>query len=214
MIAALRTAVKQVFAPFLYRFPPIGLEPPQLGVYINELLVRRDVPGDVAEIGCSVGGTACLASKVVKKYTKNKQYICYDTFGGFVEEQFVKDVLLGTPKRDLLRYTSNSYNLVRTILLLHGCPEVKLVKCDIATVSDDLLSDQYSVVLLDVDLSEPTYYGLKKIYPRLSKGGVILVDDCSDEVAQVWRARKGFEQFCQEMGLVAQVKFGLGVLEK
>jgi hypothetical protein len=48
----------------------------------------------------------------------------------------------------------------------------------------------------------------------LSKGGVILIDDCSDEVNQRWRARQGFKQFCDEVGLVAQTRYGFGIIEK
>jgi len=214
MSTKLRIAVKELLAPFLYRFPPIGLEPPQLGVYLHELLVRSDVPGDVAEVGCSVGGTACIASKIVRKYSKNKKYICYDTFGGFVDAQFEKDVPLGTSRSNLTRYTANSESLVRKILDIHGSGDVYLNKCDIASVSNELLSDKYSVVLLDVDLSVPTYCALKTFYPRLSPGGIILVDDCADEPEQVWRARKGFEQFCAEFHLVPQIRYGLGIVEK
>ena len=209
-----RIAVKEIFAPFLYRFPPIGLEPPQLGIYLHELLIRRDVPGDVAEVGCSVGGTACLASKVVRKYSEDKKYICYDTFEGFVGEQFEADIPLGTPRSDQSRYTANSQRLVRKILDLHDCGHVELVKCDIVKVPQDVLSKIYSVVLLDVDLSEPTYHALNRFYPLLSSGGVILVDDCADEPEQVWRARRGFERFCTEFGFTALIRYGFGVIEK
>ena len=111
-------------------------------------------------------------------------------------------------------YRDSSMQLVRRILDIHGCSDVRLVKGDIAKVDDALLSPQYSVVLMDVDLSEPTYQGLRKFYPRLAPGGVILVDDCDDVPEQVWRARKGFEQFCREEGLPVRMIAGLGLIEK
>lgn len=210
----LRANMKKLFAPILYRYPPIGLQPAQLGMYIHEILMRRDVPGDVAEIGCSAGGTACLAAQVVQKFSKGKRYICFDTFSGFVEEQAKTDMALGTPKAALQTYAQNSKELVRKILDIHGRHEVELVEGDIAKVDESMLSEKYSVVLLDVDLSEPTYEALKKFYPRLSPGGVILVDDCADEPQQRWRARLGFEQFCKEFGLPARMEFDFGVIEK
>ena len=40
----------------------------------------------------------------------------------------------------------------------------------------DILN-QYCFVNLDMDLYQPTYEGLKFFYPRMKKGGVILVHD-------------------------------------
>jgi O-methyltransferase len=214
MLGQLRLAAKYAFAPILYRFPPIGLQPSELGIYLQELLNRSSIPGDIAEIGCSVGGTACLAAALVKKYSPTKNYICYDTFNGFVKEQIEIDISRGTPESAKSSFTGNSLKLVRRILDLHGCREVRLVRGDIVKISDDELSDRYSVVLLDVDLSEPTYYALKRVYPRLSEGGIILIDDCRADPTQRWNALLGYRQFCEEKSLTPQLRYGFGVIEK
>ena len=214
MMNLLRTMAKAIFAPILYRYPPIGLQPSELGIYLQELLNRSQVPGDVAEIGCSVGGTACLASALVRKYAPSKHYICYDTFRGFVQEQMNADILRGTPGGVRHSYADNSYQLVRKILDLHHCQEVRLVAGDITKIPEDQLSDRYSVVLLDVDLSEPTYVGLQRIYPRLSNGGIILVDDCRQDPGQRWKAHLGYQRFCDERGLRPRMHYGFGVIEK
>ena len=214
MLANLRVAAKKLFAPILYRYPPIGIQPAQLGIYIHEILMRRDIPGDIAEVGCSAGGTACLAAQVVSRFCPGKRYICFDTFSGFVAAQAQTDVTLGTPLSALARYSDNSAALVRKILDMHGRHEVELVEGDIATVDEAVLSQAYAVVLLDVDLSEPTYEALKRFYPRLSPGGVILIDDCVDEPEQRWRARQGFERFCAEQGLPVRMNFDFGMIEK
>jgi predicted O-methyltransferase YrrM len=97
---------------------------------------------------------------------------------------------------------------------LHCCNEVRLVEGDIAKISDDKLSSRYSVVLLDVDLAEPTYIALKRIYPRLSDGGIILIDDCRQDPDQRWKAFLGYQRFCEENGLAPQIRYGFGVIEK
>lgn len=213
MLDALKVRVKQALVPLLYRYPPIGLQPTELGIYLDTLYRRAAVPGDVLEVGCSVGGTACIASRVVAKHSPAKRYICVDTFGGFVPEQFAADAAQGTPQDRGSLFTSNDEMLVRRILDKHGCQDVQLLKGDICAVPDAALPDRISVVLLDVDLEIPTYEGLKRLYPRLSPGGVILVDDCSREPAQKWRAYHGFRQFCEEMGLEPRLDAGLGVVE-
>jgi hypothetical protein len=67
---------------------------------------------------------------------------------------------------------------------------------------------------LDVDLAEPTYEGLRRFWPRLSPGGIILVDDCRDCAEQRWLARIGYERFCQENGLTPKMRYGFGIVEK
>ncbi len=214
MFHQLRTRAKLALAPLIYRYPPIGLQPSELGVYLYELLTRADIPGDVAEVGCSLGGTACVASALVRRYSPQKTYTCFDTFSGFVPAQMEKDVRRGTPKQAAETYSANSMQLVRRILDRHGGQSVKLVQGDIAKVAEETLSRAYSVVLLDVDLDEPTYAGLKIFWPRLSPGGVIVIDDCRDDAKQRWLARLGFERFCREEGLPFTVRYGFGVLEK
>jgi hypothetical protein len=210
---ALASALKLLFAPWLYRYPPIGLQPSELGIYLTELLHRRTVPGDVAEVGCSVGGTACVASSLVKRYSPEKNYVCFDTFSGFVKEQFDVDVAAGTPEQVRSLFAANSERLVRRILDIHGCQHVTLVKGDISQMSDSNFAERYSVVLVDVDLAIPTYSALSTFYPRLSPGGIILVDDCRPDVAQRWRAQDGYERFCTENGLRPTLRYGFGVVE-
>jgi SAM-dependent methyltransferase len=214
MLRNLRVAIKYLLAPVIYRYPPFGLQPSELGIYLTSLLSRADVAGDVAEIGCSVGGTACIASALVRQYSPSKSYTCFDTFNGFVPEQVQADISLGTPANIRHRYSGSDPALVRRILDLHGASAVRLVQGDITTVPDDKLSQLYSVVLLDVDLEEPTYAALKRIYPRLNTGGIILIDDCRAGPEQVWRAQKGYLRFCQEFVITPQLRYGFGIVEK
>lgn len=206
----IRTAAKRVLAPVLYRFPPFGLQPERLATYLHGLLERKSLPGDVAEIGCNLGGTSAIAARMLRQVGWTHRYICYDTFGGFVSEQFEADVARGTEKNRRDMFSANSIGLVRKILDQHGVPEVELVPGDIATIPDQFLSDTYSAVLLDIDLADPTYIALKRFWPRLLSGGVIYVDDCPE--GYNWKARVGYEQFCQEAGLTPRYEYGLGVL--
>lgn len=212
ILSQMRAVAKYVAAPIVFRYPPIGLQPERFATYLSGLLARKDLPGDVAEIGCNVGGTASVANRMLRRQGWKGRYICYDTFGGFVEEQFEADVKLGTQKKRAAMFDANSEALVRKVLTIHNSPEVELVKGDIATVSDSVLSAKYLAVLLDVDLSEPTYIALKRFWPRLVEGGIIYVDDCPE--GYDWKARQGYAQFCQEFGLPERYEYGLGVVER
>jgi O-methyltransferase len=204
--------MKYALAPLIFRFPPFGLQPERLATYLSGLLSRIDLPGDVAEVGCHLGGTAAIAAPMLKTQGWTGDYICYDTFGGFVDDQFDTDVRLGTPKSHKGMFSSNSERLVRRVLDYHNASHVKLIAGDITKIPEDKFSERYSVVLLDVDLSEPTYRGLQRFWPRIVPGGVIYVDDCP--VGYDWKAREGYSRFCRENGIVECYQYGFGVLEK
>lgn len=213
MMHRFRYAVKYALAPLLYRHAPFGLAPERLAVYLNCLLERADVEGDVAEIGCNIAGTAVIASQIVERFSPEKFYICYDTFKGFVDDQFDLDVTKGTPKRLRRYFSANSAKLAKRILCLHGRNDVLLVQGDATTLPDDRLRESYSVILVDVDLSEPTYEILTRFFPRLSVGGAILVDDCVEGNGD-WKAIIGYRRFCIEQGLEEHYRYGFGVVVK
>jgi O-methyltransferase len=208
-----RYAVKYMLAPVLYRHAPFGLAPERLAIYLNCLLEKSHVPGDVAEIGCNIAGTAVIASKIVERFSPQKSYICYDTFQGFVDDQFDVDLTAGTPGSLRKYFSANSEKLAKRILRLHGRNDVVLVKGDATKLTTQQLRDKYSVILLDVDLSEPTYKILELFYPRLSSGGVILIDDCI-EGNDDWKAIIGYRRFCAEQKLAEEYRYGFGIVSK
>jgi predicted O-methyltransferase YrrM len=206
----LKRMTRTALVPLLYRYPPFVLAPERLYLFMHYLIATKDVPGAVVEIGCNLGGTAVIAKRMLDRLNANKPYICIDTFDGFVSEQFEADAALGTPSKDQNLFSGNSKELVSKIMQRHGCGDVKLIQGDVTKVPDAELPEQCSGVLLDVDLTEPTYIALQRFCPRLAPGGFILVDDCQDGGS--WKARIGYSAFCRENGLEEQYMYGMGIL--
>jgi predicted O-methyltransferase YrrM len=206
----LKRMTRTALVPLLYRYPPFVLAPERLYLFMHYLIATKDVPGAVVEIGCNLGGTAVIAKRMLDRLNANKAYVCIDTFDGFVNEQFEADAALGTPAKDQNLFSGNSKELVSKIMQRHGCGDVKLVQGDVTKVPDAELPEQCSGVLLDVDLTEPTYIALQRFSPRLAPGGFILVDDCQDGGS--WKARIGYSAFCRENGLEEQYMYGMGIL--
>ena len=212
VVNKLKLRARKLLLPIMYRYPPCGLQPERLAVYLNGILDRRSMNLAVAEIGCHLGGTTIFANKALRRTGWKGTYTCYDTFGGFVGEQFMVDAAMGTPMPKKNMFSKNSVRLVREILNFHGCNDVRLVPGDITKVQESDLAPSYAAILLDIDLSEPTYKALHIFWPRLAPGGVIYVDDCPEDGD--WKARKGVADFCKDVGLKEQYKFGLGIVEK
>lgn len=84
----------------------LRLRPPQpelgadrLYAFLDALWQRRDVPGDVLEIGCFRGGTTRIGFRFLQLTQPARLYVAVDTFAGFVGGQFEHDRRLGTAAR-------------------------------------------------------------------------------------------------------------------
>ncbi|WP_167760418.1 TylF/MycF/NovP-related O-methyltransferase [Blastococcus sp. CT_GayMR16] len=208
----LKYMAKSALRPLLFRHAPIGLQPERLHMWLGVLKDTQDLTGSVVEVGCSVGGTAAFSGRMLKRLGVEKRYVCVDTFGGFVEGQFSDDLERGTRKATRTMFDANSVSLVRRNLDALGAPQVELVQGDIVTVAEDALPPAICAGLVDVDLSEPVYVALKRLYARLQPGGVLLVDDCPE--GYHWKAREGYLQFVEEYGLPPVVEYGMGVVSR
>lgn len=210
--ARVRAGLKhRVLGPLLYRHPPVGLQPDRLYAWHDALLRTRDVPGAVVEVGCSVGGTAAVSWRFLERIGVDRRYVCVDTFSGFVLDQFDADVALGNDPGNRHVFADNSQALTRSVLDRHGAHGVELVRGDISTLNPEHLPGRIAAALVDVDLADPVYAALALLWPRLSPGGVILVDDCPEHCD--WQARAGYRRFVQEQGLPERYTFEMGVVD-
>jgi O-methyltransferase len=203
---------KRLVRHLIYRFPPIFLSPNSLYTWLDILVKTKSLEGDVVEIGCYLGGTAAMSSRMLKNIKSTHDYIVIDTFDGFVEEQFDSEVKLGGARFLQQEFSSNSPTLARWVMNKHGGKDVKMIKGDITKLPDDQIPEKISACLLDIDLADPIYVGLSRIYPRLVSGGIIAVDDCDDET--FYKAKIGYERFMKENNFASEIRYGMGIVRK
>ena len=208
----IRRMARGLLTPILYRYPPSGLAPERLYLMLHHVIQTKDVKGPVVEIGCNLGGTTIFARRMMDRLGIRKAYICIDTFDGFVDKQFATDVALGTPSVDQRMFSGSSRKLVEKILRQHHCEDVKLIQGDITTLPDGAFPEECSLALIDVDLTEPTLASLQRLWPRLSPGGTVLVDDCAEQTS--WKARLAYSRFCREVNQAEQYQYGMGILTR
>jgi O-methyltransferase len=207
--------LKHALIPLLYRRPVPELPPERLYLLLDALLQTRALPGAVVEVGCFQCGTSAWAYRMIRALDVKRSYVCVDTFGGFVASQFSRDVDVGTAPSRREGFRANSPAFVRRLLDHWGVSEIQLLPADIVALAGTDLPGEIAVALLDVDLDAPTYAALEKIYPRLVAGGIILVDDCSDDASNPFRgARLAFQRFVRERGLPEQFTFGMGIITR
>jgi O-methyltransferase len=199
---------------YLRRHP---LEPQLTGGRLDEYLAavaeRGHVEGAVLEVGCFRGATTVAACRAMKQAGVRKRYVCVDTFAGFVADQFESDVAHGTPETFRSGFAENPREMFdRT--MRHLELDVESIEADICELDPAGLPPLIAACLMDVDLAVPIHDGLEKVYPRLARGGIVLVDDC-DEGTE-WRgARSGYQDFVRAHGLAERyTPAGLGIVEK
>lgn len=176
------------------------------------LIDTMALDGDIVEVGCYLGGTAAVSAKMMKNLNCSRSYRVYDTFNGFTKAQWNVDAAKGVTSDVRNDFSSNSPQLTRWVLDKHGGKDVAIHQGDIGSISDTDLPAKISACLLDVDLTEPIYLGLARLYPRLQEGGMILIDDCDDE--GWYRAKLGYERYMSEISQSPTYKFGMGLLKK
>jgi len=213
MYSRLKLIAKRVLRPLIYRFPPVMIWPHRLYIWLDVLSRTKNVSGDVLEVGCYLGGTAAVSVRMLDAIGSDRPYTVIDTFSGFNEGQFKNEVRLGANQRLANEFSSNSPELTRWVLDRHGGKRVKIVQGDIVKITDDQIPMRISACLLDVDLEEPIYEGLKRLYPRLVTGGIIAVDDCDNHEGG-YKAKIGYERFMAENGFTPEYKYGMGLVAK
>jgi O-methyltransferase len=203
---------KRALARWLYHPPLTKIRPERLYLWSQTIIATANVPGAVLEIGCAFGGTAAHSDRLLRSIGVTKRYVAIDTFDGFVTDQFNYDADRGTPESFRHWFSASSLPLVRRILRQLGAPDVELIRGDIVTLAPSELPNQISAVLVDVDLSLPVHAALQKVWPLMSPGGMVLVDDCDAQLG--FRAREGFQRFCRECDLPERYEYGMGVLQR
>ncbi len=151
----------------------------------------HNLEGDFVECGVWKGGNLILMQKYIEKFNLNKSIYGFDTFSGMSEptdfdiSTNTKNSLKKFNKLKLDENSSNwcfaeidevnenirsNVNKPDNILLIKGMVEETLQ-------NTENLPDKISILRLDTDFYESTKIELEVLYPRLVKGGVLIIDD-------------------------------------
>lgn len=142
-----------------------------------ELLIKeireKNINGALAEVGVWTGGF----SKIMKYYFPERKMYLYDTFQGFDEGDLNKEVKNGNTAIKSLHNTFQDTSLERVKKNM-GHEETCYYRVGhFPETIENETDEQFCLVSLDADLYAPTLAGLKFFYPRLVKGGYILLHE-------------------------------------
>lgn len=148
-----------------------------------ELLCRRlaDVPGAAAELGVYRG----FFARCINQLLPERKLYLFDSFEGFSEEANASESF----------QAAHANTTIEKVLAILPYPEKVIVKPGFFPESLGGLEEQFCLVSLDVDFYQTTLDGLRYFWPRLEKGGYLLLHDWgSSKLPGVAKALQDFER--------------------
>jgi len=161
---------------------------------LNQVL-RMNLPGEVVELGCFKGTTALIIRETLNSFNSKKELHVYDSFEGLPEKssldgqnEILTQGTLKVSKDDLIKNFERQGLLIPTI---HK-----------GWFKDTLSSElpaTISFAHLDGDFYSSITESLLSVYPRLSTGAVVVIDDyCDPEVLNVHNILQGVKKACDD----------------
>jgi O-methyltransferase len=183
-----------------------------------------DVEGAIIEVGCAYGLTTTFLYEYMIDSGINKTYYCIDTFSGFTASDISVEKKRGKDYRYDLQFRNNHVEWFKESLRKRHITDINVIPQDICNLDQSRLPERVAFCLLDVDLYQPVKRGLEKIYPRLSPGGIIIIDDCWNKPAHLWvdhvahqydGAMQAYREFIAEKNITERiVETKLAVVER
>ncbi|BDS07626.1 hypothetical protein NT6N_26660 [Oceaniferula spumae] len=176
-------------------------------VNMVKTIEASSIPGVIIEAGCALGGSAIL---IAKTKSVRRSLRVYDVFG-MIPPPTVNDTPDVHERYDIISegkssglggdkyygYEENLYAKVvsnfESFAVMPDKDEVELIK---GLVQDTLyINGSVALAHIDVDWYDPVMICLQRIYPKLSVGGAIILDDYHD-----WGGcRKATDEFLQQV---------------
>ncbi|PIQ26570.1 macrocin O-methyltransferase [bacterium (Candidatus Blackallbacteria) CG17_big_fil_post_rev_8_21_14_2_50_48_46] len=144
--------------------------------YCVEEALKQNIPGDLLEAGVWKGGACILMRALLKAYgINNRKVWVADSFAGFLPEDLKTSGLDPTStnqnsiSQEKVKAHFKAYDLLDDqVCFLPGYFHETLPEAPV---------EKLAVLRLDADFYNPTQEILTHLYPRLSPGGFIIIDD-------------------------------------
>lgn len=167
-------------------------------------VVEAQLAGDVVECGVWRGGsTMMLAGALSDTGDTSRTIWLYDTFAGMSEPDERDAKVSGQPARakwearrqedGVVDWCLASLDEVRTNVRLTGYPadRFRFVQGKVEDTIPGETPEEIAILRLDTDFYESTKHELHHLFPRVVRGGVVLIDDYGE-----WRgARQAVDEY-------------------
>ncbi len=187
-------------------------------------VLLNEVPGDIVECGVWKGGSIIVCALTILDTQERRNLWLFDTFEGMTHPTDADVDVTGEKAehvmRKHLRETSavlafSALDEVKRNVASTGYPNelIRYVKGQVENTIPGSAPERIALLRLDTDWYESTYHELVHLYPRLSPGGVLIIDDYGH-----WGgSRKATDQYFEEQGvnpLLHRIDYAARILVK
>lgn len=155
-------------------------------------IIKNQIYGNIAELGVFRGEfSACMNALL-----KDRKLYLLDTFESFDLDEFKSE----QEKNNCSKEFYDAYKGTSGEQVLQSMPypeNVEIIKGlfpQSIEYNKEIHDDSFSLVSLDVDFEKSMYEGLSFFYPRLTKGGYIMIHDYNSECRGISSAIEKFEE--------------------
>ena len=156
-----------------------------------ETVLQENIPGDLIEAGIWRGGAGILMRAVLDEYGSDRTVWMADSFQGFPDTH-KQTPILPTSLEDV-RANFRKYGLNGGTRFVEGWFEDTLPSLEHQT---------WALVRLDADLYTSTMTALECLYPQLSTGGFLIVD----EYLPVAQCRRAVDEYRERNGIAEPIR--------
>lgn len=171
-----------------------------------EYIVGGHIEGAIVECGVWKGGSMMAAALTLLRLGAQRPLVLYDTFGGMTAPTSEDVDITGAAAQDLLKRTRDAggkdprayaaLDEVKANLLSTGYDggRITFVRGPVEETLPRVLPERISFLRLDTDWYQSTKHELEHLYPRLTPGGVLILDDYG-----YWRgSRQAVDEYFSE----------------
>jgi len=149
---------------------------------------QESLIGDFVECGIWKGGNIILLKKLLQKFNVKKKIYCFDTFEGMTKptshdsnyNEKSAQTMYDEHKKKKIGFAKCSLNEVKKNLIKNANTDnIFFIKGKVEETLNNKknLPKKISILRLDTDFYESTKIELEILFPRLVKGGILIIDD-------------------------------------
>lgn len=153
-------------------------------------IVQNQIPGAVVECGVWRGGSMMAAALMLSQLDRaDRELYLFDTFNGMPKPKSVDRTYDGTAGGEIFEdlqtgddcsdYCRASLDEVQEVLKSSNYPmsNVHFIKGKVEETVPEYAPTPIALLRLDTDWYDSTKHELSHLFPRLSHGGVLIIDD-------------------------------------
>ena len=203
------------------KFTSVGTIPTWMIINSIKYIKNNNIEGDFVEAGVFRGGNLIIYKELNDTLKLNKKIYAYDTYEGMPKPNDKLDIKWNNSKGDWIynhvkkdNWCKCSLDNVKNKFLseINNLNNIIFVK---GLVEDTLkieknLPKKISLLRLDTDFYESTKIELEILFPRLSRGGILIIDDYGE-----WKgAKKAVDDYFKNSPLLIYLDHGVRILIK